>query len=59
MCPSPACLQKFKHNDLISSVDFHPTDDRYFVSGCFDTVLRLWDSTKSAEPVRFKEVGDK
>jgi WD40 repeat protein len=24
-------------------VDFHPSHDRYFVSGCFDRRLRLWD----------------
>ena len=53
---SPDCLQTFKHNDLVSSLDFHPTDDRYFVTGCFDKVLRLWDTTRETEPVRFKEV---
>lgn len=53
---SPACLQKFKHPDLVSSIEFHPVDDRYFVSGCFDKVLRLWDTTKDSEPLRMKEV---
>lgn len=53
---SPNCLQRFKHTDLVSCIAFHPSDDRYFVTGCFDKVLRLWDSTKDSEPLRFKEV---
>ena len=53
---SPSCLQQFKHTDLVSSLAFHPSDDRFFVTGCFDKVLRLWDTTKAAEPMKFKEV---
>lgn len=37
------CLQFFKHADFVTSVDFHPTQDRYFVTGCFDKKIRVWD----------------
>jgi WD40 repeat protein len=37
------CLQYFRHPDIVTSVDFHPSHDRYFISGCFDRRLRLWD----------------
>lgn len=37
------CLQFFKHQDIVTSVEFHPLHDRYFISGCFDRRLRVWD----------------
>ena len=37
------CLHKFKHPDSVSSVSFHPTIDHYFLSGCFDKKLRVWN----------------
>lgn len=39
------CLHLFKHANLVASVAFHPTDDRYFISGGVDKKLRLWDIT--------------
>lgn len=36
-------LQSFRHPDVVTSVEFHPTSDRFFISGCFDTRLRVWD----------------
>jgi len=36
------CLKKFRHADALTSVSFHPTDDRYFLSGGFDKKLRMW-----------------
>ena len=39
------CLHLFKHANLVASVDFHPSDDRYFISGGVDKKLRLWDVT--------------
>ena len=36
-------LQFFSHNGIVTSVDFHPVHDRYFVSGCFDGKIRFWD----------------
>lgn len=41
--PSRAdCLAEFKHNDLVTSIAFHPTDDRFFLAGSLDAQLRLW-----------------
>ena len=36
------CLCTFKHNDLVTSIAFHPTDDRFFLAGSLDAHLRLW-----------------
>lgn len=36
------CLCTFKHNDLVTSIAFHPTDDRFFLAGSLDSQLRLW-----------------
>jgi WD40 repeat protein len=38
----PECLCTFKHNDLVTSIAFHPTDDRFFLAGSLDAQLRLW-----------------
>lgn len=40
-----SCLHLFKHANLVASVDFHPSDDRYFISGGLDKKLRLWNIT--------------
>ncbi len=39
------CLHLFKHANLVASVAFHPSDDRFFISGGVDKKLRLWDIT--------------
>ncbi|TVY29856.1 putative WD repeat-containing protein [Lachnellula hyalina] len=36
------CLCTFKHKDFVTSIAFHPTDDRFFLAGSLDSVLRLW-----------------
>lgn len=36
------CLRTFKHKDFVTSVKFHPVDDRFFLSGCLDHKVRLW-----------------
>jgi WD40 repeat protein len=38
----PECLCAFQHNDLVTSIAFHPTDDRFFLAGSLDAELRLW-----------------
>ena len=38
----PECLCTFQHNDLVTSIAFHPTDDRFFLAGSLDAQLRLW-----------------
>ncbi|OAA78681.1 WD repeat containing protein 44 [Akanthomyces lecanii RCEF 1005] len=35
-------LCTFKHDDLVTSIRFHPTDDRFFLAGSLDEQLRLW-----------------
>ncbi|GAB7347268.1 hypothetical protein MBLNU459_g3358t2 [Dothideomycetes sp. NU459] len=36
------CLCTFKHNDFVTSIAFHPRDDRFFLAGSLDSKLRLW-----------------
>mmetsp|Transcript_413 Transcript_413/g.682 ORF Transcript_413/g.682 Transcript_413/m.682 type:complete len:705 (+) Transcript_413:291-2405(+) len=36
------CLCVFRHPDYVTSVAFHPLDDTFFISGCFDRKLRIW-----------------
>ena len=37
------CLCAFQHPDFVTSVAFHPKDDRFFLSGSLDAKLRLWN----------------
>ncbi|GAA5853934.1 hypothetical protein JCM8547_008162 [Rhodosporidiobolus lusitaniae] len=37
------CLCAFQHLDFVTSIAFHPKDDRYFLSGSLDCKLRLWN----------------
>lgn len=46
----PECLATFVHNDLVTSIAFHPTDDRFFLSGSLDAQLRLWSITEKSVP---------
>jgi WD40 repeat protein len=36
------CLCTFKHSDFVTSIAFHPKDDRFFLAGSLDCKLRLW-----------------
>ncbi|ORX56976.1 WD40 repeat-like protein [Hesseltinella vesiculosa] len=36
------CLCVFMHLDFVTSVKFHPKDDRFFLSGSLDGKVRLW-----------------
>ena len=38
----PGCLCVFKHKDMVTSVDFYPEEECYFISGCMDRKLRIW-----------------
>jgi len=37
-------LKTFAHASFVTSVNFHPTKDQYFVSGGFDRKVRVWDT---------------
>ena len=41
------CLYMFQHPDIVTSVYFHPLDERFFLSGCFDKKLRIWNIPES------------
>lgn len=36
-------LRRFSHPDIVSSVSFSPYCDDYFLSGCFDRMVRMWN----------------
>ncbi|KAJ5653978.1 Oxo-4-hydroxy-4-carboxy-5-ureidoimidazoline decarboxylase [Penicillium lividum] len=36
------CLCCFQHSDFVTSIQFHPMDDRFFLAGSLDCKLRLW-----------------
>jgi WD repeat-containing protein 44 len=36
------CLCAFIHHDFVTSIAFHPRDDRFFLAGSLDAKLRLW-----------------
>lgn len=36
-------IHTFMHSDFVTSVEFHPLDDRFFVSGSLDRKLQLWN----------------
>lgn len=37
------CLCTFRHPDFVTTISFHPKDDRCFLSGSLDGKIRLWD----------------
>lgn len=37
------CLCKFQHADFVTSVMFHPTSMKLFLSGSYDRILRVWN----------------
>ena len=37
------CLRVFKHTDFVTAIDFHPLDDKLFISGSIDGKMRLWN----------------
>lgn len=38
-----SCLKVFSHNNYVTCVQFKPTNDNYFISGCIDGMVRIWD----------------
>ncbi|KAJ5939132.1 Oxo-4-hydroxy-4-carboxy-5-ureidoimidazoline decarboxylase [Penicillium verhagenii] len=39
---APVFLSKPIHVDFVTSIQFHPKDDRFFLAGSLDSKLRLW-----------------
>ncbi|KAG5538206.1 hypothetical protein RHGRI_018958 [Rhododendron griersonianum] len=39
---SDQCLKVFSHNNYVTSVEFNPVDDNYFISGSIDGKVRIW-----------------
>lgn len=37
-----ACLAAFIHNDIVTCLKFHPFDDRFIITGCLDSRVRVW-----------------
>ncbi|KAK9850113.1 hypothetical protein WJX84_008956 [Apatococcus fuscideae] len=37
------CLRVFRHTDFVTALDFHPVDDKYFLSGSIDGKVRCWN----------------
>lgn len=42
----PESIGQFRHTDFVTSIAFHPKDDRFFLSGSLDCKLRLWSITE-------------
>ncbi|RKO89562.1 WD40-repeat-containing domain protein, partial [Blyttiomyces helicus] len=38
----PECLCSLDHPEVVTSVRFHPVDDRFVLTGCMGSRLRLW-----------------
>lgn len=36
------CLNIFSHNSYVTSIQFNPVDDNYFISGSIDGKVRIW-----------------
>ncbi|KAK4759094.1 hypothetical protein SAY87_020395 [Trapa incisa] len=39
---SDGCLRVFKHNNYVTSVQFHPMDENFFITGSIDGKVRIW-----------------
>lgn len=51
------CLETLQHTDFVTSVKFHPNDDRFLVTGALDDSVRLW-SILEASVAFSKSFGD-
>jgi len=38
-----SCLKVFSHSNYVTCIQFKPTNDDYFISGCIDGMVRIWD----------------
>ncbi|KAH3899726.1 Laf1p SCDLUD_004012 [Saccharomycodes ludwigii] len=56
-CDKKTFLKSYLHPDFVTSIKFHPKDDRFFVSGCLDHYIRMF-SILEDECVYEFDVGD-
>jgi len=49
-------IKVFKHFDYVTSVRFHPTESKYYVSASCDTKIRLWN-INTGKPVVWEQLG--
>lgn len=51
------CLGTFQNEDFVTTVKFHPNDDRFFLSGSLDNQVRLWSILEKSIAYS-KDLGD-
>ena len=39
----PNCKGKFKHDDYVTCIQFSPTDENIFITGCFNKSIRIYN----------------
>ncbi|KQJ89109.1 hypothetical protein BRADI_4g23520v3 [Brachypodium distachyon] len=54
---SKACLKVFAHSDYVTSIQFNPADDGYFISGSLDCRVRIW-SVAERQVVDWSDLND-
>lgn len=54
---SESSIRKYYHDGIVTSVSFHPINQKAFASGCLDKIVRFWsiDSNNSFEYFNIKE----
>ncbi|CAN6484824.1 unnamed protein product [Victoria cruziana] len=52
---SEKCIKVFPHNNYVTSVQFNPVDENYFISGSIDGKIRIW-STSGGHVVDWTDV---
>jgi WD40 repeat protein len=57
MCTTTCTDATLQHPQAVSAVQFHPTYQHVFVSGCLDNRIRIWDTSKN-RVLNFKDTRD-
>ncbi|CAN0840875.1 Uncharacterized WD repeat-containing protein C3H5.08c [Linum grandiflorum] len=51
------CLGVFHHNNYVTCVHFNPVNQDYFISGCIDGKVRIWE-VSGCQVVDYKDIGE-